>query len=108
VVANTGARHDQLDSPFAARRREAEAGLRVLQAADDRALTLRDVDPEMLERQRPALLAADPSGVLWRRCRHVVTENARVLAVAAALARRDLPAVRALLAAEAVRVRGDF
>ena len=108
MVANTGARHDQLASPFAARRREAEAGLQVLQAADDRVRTLRDVNPEMLERQRPALLAADPSGVLWRRCRHVVTENARVLAVAAALARRDLPAVRALMAASHTSLRDDY
>ncbi len=108
VVANTNTQHNQLDSPFAVRRRQAEAGLRVLQASADGVRSLRDVDAEALERHRPALLAADPSGLLWRRCRHVVDENARVLAITAALADRDLDAVGRLMAESHASLRDDY
>src|SRR5919199_5610493 len=73
VVASTGTKHNQIASPFAERRRQAEAGLDVLRRALPEAKTLRDVDPATLEAQREALHAADPSGVLWRRCHHVVS-----------------------------------
>jgi galactokinase len=108
VVAHTGTEHDQIVSPFAARRQQAEAGLQILRAARPEATKLRDVDPALLEAQRAALLAADPSGVLWRRCHHVVTENARVLAAAAALQRGDLAAMGALMAASHASLRDDY
>ena len=94
VIANTNTQHDQIHSPYAQRRREAEAGLRVLQARMPEVRTLRDVEPDALERHRAELSAQDPTGVLWRRCKHVVAENARVLAAASALERAicDLPA----------------
>ncbi|HET8627506.1 MAG TPA: galactokinase [Thermomicrobiales bacterium] len=108
VIAHTGTQHNQLVSPFAARRREAEAGLRVLQEADPAVRTLRDADPNLLERCRPALLVADPSGTLLRRCRHVVTEDARVRDAAAALARGDLATVGRLMAASHASLRDDY
>jgi galactokinase len=69
---------------------------------------LRDVAPEQLGAFRSALLAADPGGVLWRRCRHVSTENARVLAAATALAEGDLPAMGRLMAASHASLREDY
>jgi len=108
VVANTGTKHNQIVSPFAERRRQAEAGLALLRAALPTAKTLRDVDAATLEAQRAALLAADPSGVLWRRCHHVVSENARVLAAAAALERGDLAAVGSLMAESHRSLREEY
>lgn len=99
VVADTRTRHDQLNSPFAQRRREAEAGLRVIQSAHPGVKTLRDVDGPTLDQSHDALLAADATGLLWRRCLHVVTENARVRAAAIALAGGDLAELGRLMAA---------
>ncbi|HZU07443.1 MAG TPA: galactokinase [Chloroflexota bacterium] len=108
VIAHSGTRHNQLRSPFAQRRQEAEAGLRVLQAQQPTLRTLRDVDPPLLEVARAALLAADPTGVLWRRCYHVVTENARVQAAAVALARGALAQVGALMSESHASLRDAY
>jgi galactokinase len=75
VVLDSAVPRELGDSEYNARRAQCE------QAASDLGLaSLRDADPEMLERHRQRL---DP--VVYRRARHVVTENARVLAAAAAL-----------------------
>lgn len=108
VVADTRTRHDQLTSPFAQRRREAEAGLAVIRARHPAVRTLRDVDESDLDALRAELLAAAPDGLLWRRCRHVVTENRRVRATAAALADGDLAALGPLLAASHASLRDDY
>ncbi len=108
VIANTGTRHDQIASPFADRRKEAEAGLRLLQSRLPEVKALRDIEPDVLEAHAGALLAADQSGVLWRRCRHVVTENARVVAAASALAAGDLRKVAVLMAASHASLRDDY
>jgi galactokinase len=108
VVAHTGTRHNQIASPFAERRQQAEAGLRVLQARLPEARTLRDISLDDLEQQRGALLAADPSGVQWRRCHHVVAENARVLAAGRALERGDLGAMGELMAESHASLRDEY
>lgn len=108
VIASTGLAHDQISSPFAERRRQAEAGLAVIRACDPRVRTLRDVTPDRLEGFRRALLAADASGVLWRRCRHVSMENARVQAAVACLEGGDLAGLGQLLAASQESLREDY
>ena len=108
VIANTSTQHNQINSPFAQRRREAEAGLRVLQAKLPDVKTLRDVEMDDLERHRADLLAQDPTGVLWRRCKHVVSENARVLATVSALNSGDLGSVSALMAESHASLREDY
>jgi galactokinase len=108
VIANTGIRHDQIATPFAARRREAEAGLSRLQCEFPEATTLRDIPLDALERVEAQLLTADPSGLLWRRCRHVITENARVLAAAEAIKRGELSEVGRLMAESHASLRDDY
>jgi galactokinase len=108
VVADTLTRHDQLASPFARRRREAEAGLAVIRAQRPAITTLRDLDEASLVELRDSLLAADATGLLWRRCRHVVTENARVQAAAKALAIGDLATFGTLMAASHASLRDDY
>jgi len=67
-----GSRYDE-------RRRQCEQA-----AADLGVPALRDADPDALDAARPRM---DP--VVWRRARHVVTEDARVLAAVQALGRGD-------------------
>src|SRR5205814_5781305 len=90
------------------RRQEAEAALRVVQGITPEVVTLRDVEPDTLERYHPALLGADATGLLWRRCQHVVGENARVLGAASALSREDLAAAGALMAESHASLRDNY
>jgi galactokinase len=80
----------------------------VLQARYPEVRTLRDVDGPMLDQARDDLLAADATGLLWRRCRHVVTENARTQAAAVALAAGDLDAMGRLMAESHASLRDDY
>ncbi|HYD54454.1 MAG TPA: galactokinase, partial [Gemmatimonadaceae bacterium] len=80
VVLDTATRRGLVDSAYNERRRQCEVA-----AAHFGVLALRDVSPADLEREASAL---DP--VIARRARHVVTENARTLEAADALARGDL------------------
>src|SRR5262249_48246225 len=106
--ANTGTRHNQIASPFAQRRQQAEAGLEVLRERLPELKTLRDVEPDSLERCRDDLLAAGPSGMLWRRCHHVVHENARVTAAAAAVKQGKVEVVGAVMAESHASLRDDY
>ncbi len=108
VIANTGTSHNQIASPFAQRRQQAETALHVAQSVEPEVKTLRDLDSANLGRYEPALLAADPSGVLWRRARHVATEIARVRAVATALQRDDLATAGRLMRESHASLRDDY
>ena len=99
LAVDTGARHSLADGSYAERRAECEqAALRLGLSS------LRDVEPdpelEVLSR------LDDPT--LRRRARHVVTENARVLRVAAMLADGRLEAIGPLLTASHESLRDDF
>jgi galactokinase len=65
--------------------------------------SLRDATPEMLAASRSA-----PGDVLLRRARHVVTENERVVATAAALRSGDLDALGRLFAESHASLRDRF
>jgi galactokinase len=108
VIANTNTQHNQIASPFALRRQQAEQGLQVLQSLLPNITTLRDVDLDTLEQHRSKLFAVDPTGVLWRRCEHVVAENARVRAAAAVLAQGDLQVVGELMAESHASLRDNY
>jgi galactokinase len=75
VVLDSAVPRELADSEYNTRRAQCEQAASALGVA-----ALRDADPEMLERHRQRL-----DEVVYRRARHVVTENARVLAAAAAL-----------------------
>ena len=75
LVLDSAVQRELGDSEYNARRAQCEQAASALGVA-----ALRDADPEMLERHRQRL-----DEVVYRRARHVVTENARVLAAAAAL-----------------------
>jgi len=87
-----------VDSAYNTRRAQCETAARHFGVA-----ALRDVDLAMLEQCGAGL---DP--VVWRRARHVVSENERVLAAAKALAAGDLASMGELMAASHASMRDDF
>ncbi len=80
VICNTMVKHQLGASDYNTRRAECEEGVRLLSAVLPGIVALRDVTLAQLEAHR-ALLPE----VIYRRCRHIITENERVHAVAAAL-----------------------
>jgi len=100
LVIDTQARHDLADSGYADRFASCAEAAHLLGV-----MALRDVQeadlPEALTR-----LAA--FGILARRVRHVVTENARVLATAELLRTRRLAAIGPILTASHQSLRDDF
>ena len=99
LVVDTRVRHDHADSGYADRR---NACGRAAAALGLRAL--RDLDPAELDSSARRL--GDP--VLFRRVRHVVTENQRVLEVAQLLEQGRVAAIGPVLSAGHASVRDDF
>jgi galactokinase len=102
LVVDSGVTHDHADGGYGDRRQECETaaerlGVRLLREVDDVAAL--DV-----------LADAGPQGnVLLRRARHIVTENARVLEVVAALqGDADPRAIGPILTAGHASLRDDF
>ena len=98
VVLDTTTRRDLTTSDYNERRQECEAAARAYGVA-----SLRDVAPADLAK-RPAGI----SDVVFRRARHVVTENARVLAMTSALRDVDLPRITTLMDESHRSLREDF
>jgi len=103
VICNTMVHHQHAAGEYNARRRDCEEGVRRLSAVLPGITALRDVSIDDLDRHRALL-----TPVIYRRCRHVVTENDRTLRAAAALAAGDLAAVGQLMAQSHVSMRDDF
>jgi galactokinase len=94
VTLESGATHSIAASGYNTRRAECRAACEQLGIT-----TLRDAREEDLDRLE---------GVLRKRTRHVLTENARVDATAAALDAHDLETVAALLDASHASLRDDY
>jgi galactokinase len=103
VVIDSGAPRALAASEYNARRAECDAAVATLSAADPSVRTLRDVTLDRLELAR-ASLGDRP----FRRARHVVTENARVEAVVAALEAGELDDVGDAMRASHASLRDDF
>jgi len=98
MIVQSGVVRGLVEGAYNMRRRECETAAAALGVA-----ALCDADLAMLERAGPAL---DP--IVFRRARHVITENARTLAAAEALAAGDLPAMGQLMAESHASQRDDF
>ena len=98
VLVDSAVPHSLVDSEYGARRASCEEAAAALGVE-----FLRDVD-------EPTLLAAEDrlDPVVFRRARHVVTENDRVLLAATALHRGDLRHLGALFAASHTSMSADF
>ena len=104
VVVNSGVRHSlAASSGYNERRAQCEEGVRVLSTSLPNVRALRDVEPDDLSRLLPAL-----SPVVAKRCRHVVSENARVAQVISAMKAGDLGQLKTLLSASHFSLRDDY
>ncbi|HLL53520.1 MAG TPA: galactokinase [Myxococcaceae bacterium] len=97
IVINSGVTHSHAGGDYRVRRAECERAASLLGVPQ-----LRDLPEGELAR------AASLPEPLGRRVRHVVTENARVLAAVEALRRGDLPGLGALLDASHASQRDDY
>ena len=103
VVCNTMVKHELASSAYNARRADCEQGVLLLAEALPKVRALRDLSVDELERFRPALPEA-----IYRRCRHVVSENGRVLEAAAALAGNDMISFGELIRESHRSLRDDY
>jgi galactokinase len=103
LVCNSMTKHAHATGGYNERRADCEAGVRVLAATLPDVRALRDVALTDLESYRAEL----PDRV-YRRCRHVITENARVLQAADALARSDLETFGTLMVDSHASLRTDY
>ena len=102
-VVHSGVPRGLAGSAYNERRAECAAGVRLLRQYLPDIRALRDVRPE--DFARLADLLPEP---IRRRCRHVVTENARVGLAAAALRAGDTERLGALFAASQDSMRDDY
>jgi galactokinase len=103
AMCNTMVKHSIAKGEYNQRRAECEAGVRGLAKYLPNAQALRGVTPEDLEAYGHEL-----PDVVRRRCRHVISENARVLQAAAALELGDLQAFGNLMLESHRSLRDDF
>ncbi len=103
VIIDSAVARKLTDGAYNERRRQCEAGARALQAFDASIEQLRNVEPEFLEAHADAL---DPT--VLKRCRHVVTENARCRESAEALRAGDVERFGALMNASHDSLRDEY
>ncbi len=103
VICNTMVHHTHAAGEYNLRRRDCEEGVRLLSAALPGIKALRDVSVADLEKHGHLL-----PEVIFRRCRHIVTENDRTVRAADALAAGDLAEVGRLMAQSHASMRDDF
>ncbi|HTV09823.1 MAG TPA: galactokinase [Candidatus Aquilonibacter sp.] len=103
VVANSGVRHSIASGDYGVRRREVEAGQAKLR---ERFPQLRDLGDATLEQ----LMACERelTHESFRRCRHIITENRRVLAARDAMLAGDPVALGSVMTAAHASERDDF
>lgn len=103
VICNTMVKHALASSAYNERRAQCEVGVRHLAQFLPNVKALRDVTLAQLEQY-----GRDLPEVVYHRCRHVITENARVLSAAEALERSELDLFGELMAASHVSLRDDY
>jgi galactokinase len=103
VICNTMVKHELAAGEYNRRRAECEAGVGFLQRFLPNIRALRDVGEGQF-----AIHSSDMPDILRRRCRHVITENGRVLEAADALRRSDLKRFGELMAKSHISLRDDY
>jgi len=103
VICNTMVKHKLQASEYNVRRAECEEAVRRLSKALPGTSSLRDVSPEQLAENKNLL-----SETLYRRCRHVISENKRVRKVAELFGAGKIEGLRELMAASHESLRDDY
>ncbi len=103
VICNTMVKHELGSSEYNTRRAQCEEGVRTLSRFSPDIRALRDVSLEQLEQYRGEL-----PELVYRRCRHVVSENIRVEQAAVALKKGDLGSFGDLMGESHRSLRDDY
>ena len=103
VICNTMVRHAIAGGEYNLRRAECEAGVQYLSKHFQGVRALRDATLEDL-----AALNGELPDKILRRCRHVISENARAVEAAAALTRNDLGTFGGLMRESHRSLRDDY
>ncbi len=103
VVCDTMVKHEIASGEYNQRRAQCEAGVKQLALSLPNVHALRDVTLDQLQKY-----GEDLSDVVYRRCRHVVTENARVVDASEALKRTDLETFGHLMYESHRSLRDDY
>ena len=98
LIVHSGIRRGLVDGEYNLRRQQCEAAAAAMGVS-----ALRDADTAMLVAGRETM-----DTVSYRRARHVITENARTLVAADALAEGDLASLGSLMSASHASMRDDF
>jgi galactokinase len=103
VICNSMVKHTHAGGEYNIRRAEVDEGSRILRERNPLLRELRDATVADLEQVRELM----PDNV-FRRCRHIITENRRVEQTVAAFHAGDLAAVGRLMAEAHASYRDDF
>jgi galactokinase len=103
IICNSMVKHEHAGGQYNVRREEVEEGTRILHQLFPSVTSLRDATEAQLIECRQQM----PENV-FRRCRHIITENKRVQLAASALERGDLSSFGVLMAEAHRSFRDDF
>lgn len=103
VICNTNVKHELATGEYNQRRADCEVGATHLKQFYPGVRALRDVSMDQLEKHK-----ADLGERVYRRCRHVVTENERVGATADALVAGRLDAFGRMMYGSHASLRNDY
>jgi len=103
VICNTMVKHEHASGEYNKRRDECETGVLILREFIPGIRALRDVSTRQLEQYREKL-----PETIYRRCRHVVTENDRVQRAAKGLEQHDMKQFGTLMAQSHASLRDDY
>ena len=103
VICNSMIKHDLASNEYNVRRAQCEEGVRLLSSVKPGLASLRDITLEELESRKDLL-----PEVIYRRCRHVISENRRTLQAVAALREGDLIGMGELMFASHRSLRDDY
>ncbi len=103
VVANTNVKRGLVDSEYNTRRKECEEAVAALKEIYPAVKALRDVDKAMLEENKARLRE-----VVYRRARHVITENDRTVQAVQTLKAGDMAQFGRLMNESHASLRDDY
>ncbi len=103
LVCDSKVEHELASSEYNKRREQCEEGVRLLKDRLPGVRALRDISEEQLEGSKDLL-----PELIYRRCRHVVTENSRTLESARALGSGDYARLGALMYMSHKSLREDY
>ncbi|MBN2370142.1 MAG: galactokinase [Vicinamibacteria bacterium] len=103
VICNTMVKHELASGEYNRRRAECEMGVKLIRRSIPAIHALRDVTMEQIRSLNSRLPAS-----VARRCRHVVSENARVVEAAKALEESNLSRLGRLMTASHASLRDDY